>query len=151
MPFGTLILKKSLFDSVLEESKRFVGTSHAYTGLVFDYLAKNYLINKQCNIIVISKELIQLRKIPKTWKNNATKIMFQEIPEWFLLLDDFYKDEASRILTNYLNNQFKIKNLLVHRLKFQLSIGNFSNNTKYASFLQKIKYIIIGLIPIFRT
>jgi glycosyltransferase involved in cell wall biosynthesis len=151
MPFGTLIIKKSLFDSVLEESKRFEGTSHAYSGLVFDYLAKSYLINKQINIIVISKELIQLRQIPKTWKNNATKIMFQEIPEWFLLLDDFYKDEASKILTNYLNNQFKIKNLLAHRLKFQLSIGNFSNNTKYASFWQKVKYIIVGLIPIFRT
>ena len=151
MPFGTLIIKKELFDLVLEENKRFEGTSHAYSGLVFDYLAKSNLINKQNNIIVISEELIQLRQIPKTWKNNTTKIMFQEIPEWFLLLNDFYKDETSKILTNYLTNQFKIKNLLIHRLKSQLSVSNFTNNTKYASFLQKIKYCIVGLIPIFRT
>lgn len=151
MPFGTLIIKKELFDSVLEKNKRFEGTSHAYSGLVFDYLAKNNLINKQNKIIVISEALIQLRQIPKTWKNNTTKIMFQEIPEWFLLLDDFYKNETSKILVQYLKNQFKVKNLLIHRFKSQLSISSFSNNTKYASFLQKIKYCIIGLIPIIRV
>ena len=148
MPFGTLIVKKELYDSVLDENQRFKGTSHAYSGLVFDYLAKKYLISKNVDILVVKKELIQLRQIEKSWKNNATKIMFKEIPEWFLLLDDYYDYERKKILIKYIKSQFRIKNLLIHKIKSQLSLHNFKDNTMYSSLLQKIKYVLIGILPI---
>ncbi len=147
MPFGTLIVRKELYESVIEENKRFKGTSHAYSGLVFDYLAKKYLIYKKVDILIISEELILLRQIKKTWANNATKIIFQEIPEWFLLLDNFYKNEVLEVLDNYIDNQFRIKNLIIHRRRSQLNIHNFFSHTKYASYIQKIKYILVSLIP----
>ncbi len=146
MPFGTLIVKKELYDLVLEDNKRFRGTSHAYSGLVFDYLAKKYL-RSSVDILVVKDELIQLRQIEKSWKSNATKIMFKEIPEWFLLLDDNYTHERKRILTKYVKSQFGIRNLLSHRIKSQLSLRNFKDNTLYASIFQKMKYVLIGIIP----
>lgn len=151
MPFGTLIVKKELYDLVLEYNKRFRGTSHAYSGLVFDYLAKKYLKSSSVDVLVVKDELIQLRQIEKSWKNNATKIMFKEIPEWFLLLDDYYAHETKKILTKYIKSQFKIRNLLSHRIKSQLSLGNFKDNTLYASVFQKMKYVLIGIIPIFNN
>lgn len=147
MPFGTLIIKKNMYDIVIENNQRFIGTSHAYSGLVFDYLAKQYLKYKKVNIIVVKEELIQLRQIEKSWKNNATKIMFQEIPEWFLSLDTYYKNEINTILSTYVNKQFKIRNLLSHRIKSQLNIREFKKYTIHASFLQKIKYLLVSLIP----
>lgn len=149
MPFGTLIVKKELYDSVLDENKRFLGTSHAYGGLVYDYLAKKYLRSNSVEILVVKDELIQLRQIEKSWKSNATKIMFKEIPEWFLLLNDYYSYERSRILAKYIKSQFRIRNLLRHRIKSQLSLRNFKDNTMYASIFQKMKYVLIGLIPTF--
>lgn len=148
MPFGTLIVKKELYDLVLDDNKRFRGTSHAYSGLVFDYLVKKYLICNRVDILVVKDELIQLRQIEKSWKNNATKIMFREIPEWFLLLNDYYTYEREQILAKYISKQFRIRNLLRHRIKSQLSFETFRDNTIYASIFQKIKYILIGLIPI---
>lgn len=147
MPFGTLIVKNELYDLVLDDNKRFRGTSHAYSGLVFDYLVKKYLQSHRVDILVVKDELIQLRQIEKSWKNNATKIMFKEIPEWFLLLNDYYTYEREKILTKYISNQFKIKNLLRHRIKSQLSFETFRDNTMYASIFQKIKYTLVGLIP----
>lgn len=151
MPFGTLIVKKELYDLVLNDNKRFRGTSHAYSGLVFDYLAKKYLRSSRVDILIVKDELIQLRQIEKSWKNNATKIMFKEIPEWFLLLDDYYTYERKKILTKYIKSQFGIRNLLRHRIKSQLDIINFKDNTMYASIFQKMKYILIGIIPIFNN
>ena len=148
MPFGTLIVKKELYDLVLKENKRFRGTSHAYSGLVFDYLSKKYSMTKSVKILLIREELIMLRQVEKTWKNTATKIMMQEIPEWFLLFDNFYENEVKKILTYYLNLQFNFKSLISRRINGLISLRNYTYFTKYASFKQKIKYILVCFLPV---
>ena len=148
MPFGTLIVKKDLYDTVIESSRRFNGTSHAYSGLVLDCLAQKYSTHKTVNVLVVKDELIQLRQLPKTWRKNATRIMFEEIPEWFLLLDKSYSDEVDKIFSKYISNQFGVRNLIRHRIKFQLNMKNFAKYTAYASTAQKLKYLAVNVLPV---
>jgi len=150
MPFGTLIVKKELYDLVLDDSKRFRGTSHAYSGLVFDYLAKKYLQTHKVNILLIREELIMLRQIEKTWKSTATKIMMQEIPEWFLLLHEYYKNEVKQVLDYYLNMQFNLKSLIRRRINGQISLKEYKLLTKYASKTDKVKYLLACIVPVLR-
>lgn len=150
MPFGTLIVNKKLFDKSLDKVDRLINTSHAYSGVIFDYLADIEKIKNHVNILVVSKKIILLRKIEKTWKSNSTEIMFSHIPEWFLLQDSYYNSEVISILKSYLKSQFTIFNLLEHKCKYQLSINNFNTNTEFSSFSQKIKYLLVCLLPCFK-
>lgn len=147
MPFGTLIVNKKLFNKSLDKVDRLMNTSHAYSGIIFDYLADIEKIKNNVNILVVSARIILLRNIDKTWKNNSTEIMFNQIPKWFILQDSYYQREIIKILKSYLNSQFSLFNLLEHRCKYQLRMSNFYTNTKFASFFQKVKYLIVLLFP----
>lgn len=150
MPFGTLIVKKELYDLVLEDNKRFIGTSHAYSGLVFDYLAKKHLQTSIVNILLIREEIIMLRQIEKTWKNTATKIMMQEIPEWFLLFHEYYKNEVKQVLDYYLDMQFNLRSLIGRRINGQISLKKYKTLTKCARKTDKAKYLLSCMLPVLR-
>lgn len=150
MPFGTLLVNTENFNIGLHDSQKFLGTSHAYSGVIFEYLALKYLKIGQVQILVYANPLVLLRTVKKTWNKTETRIKYYEIPLWFSHIHPLYKEVSTPILKQILNHEFKFKSLFKQRRKAQLNIQTFQQNTIYATFLQKIKYILISLIPMIK-
>jgi glycosyltransferase involved in cell wall biosynthesis len=146
-PFGTLVLKTDLFNSSLNKINKYLNTSHAYDGIVYEYLLEKFKQKKSVKIIVIAECFIFLRAVPKTWIQYSDKIYFQHTPKWYTVLDEYYSPESTEILRTYIKNLFSIKSLVYHRFFSEINLSNFKDNTVYASKLMKLKFIIIVLIP----
>lgn len=146
MPFGTLITNTSKFQGL--DFTGFVGTSHAYSGVVFEYLAREFSEIGENNIMVIAKPPIYLRQGKKTWLNYSAKIMLIEIPKWFDKLDRVYYPEAQKIKQSYLIKQSKLRYLLNHRGSSQISFSNLNCLTKNLTFRGKINSILVSLLPV---
>ena len=125
IPFGTLVVKTKLFNNSLHKADRFIGTSHAYSGILFDYLAEEYIKNGSINILAVSNVYTLLRRVKKTWQDSADRIVFLDIPKWFSLLDVYYEKESKEILHTYLRKLFSIKTLILHRYRSKGYILNY--------------------------
>ena len=120
MPFGSFVARRDFFD--LKYLERYIGTSHAYTGAIWDSLAKKYHRTGSCQVKCMTTPTVLLRGGEKSWRNDAAKIMLYEIPLWFqlVMVDDVYRSIAAPILKNYLKNQTKLLELLRYRASGQL-------------------------------
>jgi len=146
MPFGTLLVNTNLFISVCQV-QRFNGTSHAYSGLVFEYLANKWRNKGSVNVLVLSIPLVGLRCVEKSWISTATRIFLKEVPEWFYLLDEIYQTNARKIAKSYLMSKFSKHELIQMRHKYNMSAFNYKDDLFFASNSQKLKYLIICSIP----
>ena len=89
MPFGTTLFKSSFVDA-LESSQRFVGTYHAYTGLLTDALAERSLRGDSCRIFVSKDLLVTPLTIEKSWISDKSDVILNGIPAWFDMLHPLY-------------------------------------------------------------
>jgi len=99
LPFGSFVLRIESYK--LEFYERYMGTSHAYSGMVFDYLAwlqKRGVIKA----IVSSRSYVCSKKVEKSWSSNRARIMLYEIPKWFDLLEDYYYPSSLIVRNQYL-------------------------------------------------
>lgn len=146
MPPGSFIVKSELL--INKNYKKYMGTSHAYTGWVWEYLYSSYEEHKKVRICTTSEPVIIYKNVEKTWKNDVIKIMYHEIPLWFTLLSEHYKViEKQNILKKYLKQKSKVNQLLSYRARtsdFTNEVleymGSFNRN-------QQTKAKIIGYIP----
>ncbi len=120
MPFGSFLAARELFLPVYFD--RFIGTSHAYTGAVWDVLAEKYRNTGKCTVKCMSAPTVLLRGGEKSWRADAAKIMLYEIPLWFQLImeDDTYRQAAKPIFNKYIQSQTRIMSLLSYRASGQL-------------------------------
>lgn len=127
MPFGSFLASRECF---LEKySQRFIGTSHAYTGAVWDALADIEKNKGSCKVRCLEEPIVLLRGGEKSWKQNAALIMLYEIPYWFSLImeKDVYRKIIPSIKNEFLINQTKISVLIQFRAIGQLeksAVGN---------------------------
>ncbi len=120
MPFGTFLATRECFAPSF--SGRYIGTSHAYTGAVWDALAEKFFRTGACKVKCMSIPTVLLRGGEKSWRNDAAKIMLYEIPLWFKLVmgNEIYKSTASPILKKYIQAQTNLVQLLRYRASGQL-------------------------------
>jgi len=146
-PFGSVILNTKGFTKSLKNIQKYMGTSHAYGSIFYDYLSRKYNNEHIVNIFVVADDYIFLRKVKKTWANDAAKIIFNEIPKWFTTFDSHYKKEAKKMFEIYLNREFTFKRLLFYRFFTGISLSNAKVNLEYVTTFKKIKYLIVCLLP----
>lgn len=146
MHLGSFLAHRDYFLPVFFE--RYIGTSHAYTGMVWDYLAQKYRKSSKVSIKCMSTSTVLIRGGEKSWHKNTALIMLYEIPRWFYLLKKDYESQVNPILANYLKRQATIINLLRYQAIDQLNLIIVNNLMTHFSPYQQLKAKIIGKIPV---
>lgn len=113
MPFGSFLFSSQCFD--FSFSARYMGTSHAYSGVVWDSLAKKKALGMTTSIYCMSNETVLLRGADKTWGSNKALILYFEIPLWFNLvsINKIYWDVANIALREYQNKLLSFRAILL--------------------------------------
>jgi hypothetical protein len=147
MPFGSFIALRELFGSDCFE--RFLGTSHAYTGAVWESLADVAKKKGSCTVKCMAAPTVLLRGAEKTWRNNAAQIMLHEIPIWFDLIadNDTYKKLVPRIKKGYLRRQTSLRSLARYRVNGQLEKVDASRLCSRLNKTQGLKIILVATTP----
>lgn len=120
MPFGSFLATRECF--LRKNFIRHLGTSHAYTGAVWDALAEKYNTSAVCKVECMVHPTVMLRGAEKSWRNDAALIMLYEIPKWFSLIMEIkeYQAVVQPIRSIYLKQQTSFSMLLRYRSMGQL-------------------------------
>jgi glycosyltransferase involved in cell wall biosynthesis len=97
MPLGGFVIDREYAEP--EYTDRYLGTHHAYSGAVWDYL----LDQPQVRIDCMSHPVIEFRQVAKSWAADADVIRVQQIPKWFDLIPPYYADTVAPSLAKYRN------------------------------------------------
>lgn len=147
MPFGSFLGSRDCFET--NYFGRFLGTSHAYTGAVWDALADISRKKGGCNVICMEKPTVLLRGGEKSWRRDAAKIMLHEIPLWFSLLreKDPYSKIVPPIMREYLKSQTRFLALLQFRAINQLANNDVAKLASACTPLQRKKMALVAKTP----
>jgi glycosyltransferase involved in cell wall biosynthesis len=147
MPFGSFLASRECF--IKDYSLRYIGTSHAYTGAVWDALADIEKSKGSCNVKCMVSPTVLLRGGEKSWRKDAALIMLYEIPYWFSLImeKDAYKQIVPSIRSEYLRSQMKIRSLIHLRAIGQLNISDVRKLGRACSPAQVRKLKIVAMLP----
>jgi len=147
MPFGSFLAARDCF---LEDySHRFIGTSHAYTGAIWDALADIERNKGYCNVNCMTLPTVLLRGGEKSWRKDAALIMLYEIPYWFSLImeKETYKQIVPSIRSEFLRSQTKITSLIQFRAIGQLERSDVSKLGRECTTEQVQKLKIVAMLP----
>lgn len=147
MPFGSFLASRECF--LDEHFTRYIGTSHAYAGAVWDALADRIENQVGCSVKCMEAPTVLLRGAEKTWNKSAAKIMLQEIPLWFDLLAErnVYREVIYLIRKDYMRTQTKISSLSRYRVLGQLEPADVSTLSVACCRTQKLKMHLIAAAP----
>lgn len=148
MPYGTLVVNNRLFSEGGGGVWRYVGTSHAYSGVIFDYLAQAFCEKGYVCVRVIKKPLVLLREVEKTWSATAAKILLSEIPQWFDMLPVLYRAEIRPIKEDYLRSQVSPKNIISMRLRGWITWRHYSLFYGKAGLFSWTVFGVVVLVPV---
>ncbi|MDD1508257.1 glycosyltransferase [Pseudomonas sp. CNPSo 3701] len=120
MPFGSFVFFAENFN--FDFSARYMGTSHAYTGVIWDSLARKCEQGFKVSVFCMPDKTVLLRGAEKTWASSKTLILYHEIPLWFnlVLSNKIYWNVASQCLSLYQRR--------ITSFKFVFSIYCYSND-----------------------
>jgi len=103
MPFGAQVFNTDMAKKSLSNAYRFVGTYHAYAGLLFDALAETYREEGKVSILRHGASLVKCSGVPKAWAADKSEMYFSGLPRWFDLLDSIYAELATTKRSEYTN------------------------------------------------
>ncbi len=148
MPFGSFIAARSLFE--ISESNRYAGTSHAYTGVVWDALARKHSNGSGCIVRCMDEHTVLLRGAEKTWRHDAAAIMLKQIPLWFEVVgyNKVYMDISRSVLKKYLDGQTSLVSLAYLRANGQLSLTNAACLASFCNGRQKLNFFLVSIVPV---
>lgn len=120
MPFGSFLASRDCF--LKNDFQKYIGTSHAYTGAVWDALSDKARRSGSCNVRCMKFPVVLLRGAEKSWSKSTAKIMLIEIPLWFCLISEkeVYFKSVSIIKNQYLRSQTRFLSLAKFRVIGQL-------------------------------
>ena len=147
MPFGSFLASRECFSA--DYSHRFIGTSHAYTGAIWDALADIEKTKGSCYVKCMKSPTVLLRGGEKSWSKDAALIMLYEIPHWFSLImeNEVYKKIVPQIRSDFLKSQMKIKSLIHLCAIGQLDGFDISKLGREYTSGQVRKLKIISMLP----
>jgi glycosyltransferase involved in cell wall biosynthesis len=94
MPFGTQIFDAEIAKKQIINADRFIGTFHAYSGLLLDALAETYQKLKNISVVSHSMPLVKCTAITKAWASDKAEMYISGLPKWFELLHPMYAELA---------------------------------------------------------
>ncbi len=118
MPFSSFIINS---ESLKTNYLKFIGTSHAYSGIPWEYFSKKIALQKNIEIKFILEPLVLFPQLEKTYKLDISEVMLHEIPLWYQTLPDEYQSAVANILKEYYQREFNVGKLIEYRLSDQLS------------------------------
>jgi len=127
---------------------KYIGTLHAYSGALWDYLAQLYEKENSCYIKCMQEPTIFFRGGEKSWRGIAARVMLYQIPLWFELLNDNYQEVVDLARTEHLRRQSGIGALLRYRAEGQLSLIDVDKLMTNFSVRQRRKARIVSVMPI---
>lgn len=147
MPFGSFLASRECFSE--DYSHRFIGTSHAYTGAIWDALAEIEKKRGCCNVKCMTSPTVLLRGGEKSWRKDAALIMLYEIPYWFSLImeKEAYRKIIPAIRSEFLRSQTKITSLIQLRAIGQLDRSDVRKLGRECTPEQVQKLKIVAMIP----
>lgn len=145
MPFGTFVIQRDAVDN--RDLMRFNGTYHLYTGLVFDYLCQKFLNYGITRCRVIFEPLVSLRTVEKSWKNETVDVFFRGIFDWYRNLNPFYKESASRLLSQYSRRTFCLPTYMIMIDNRQLRISDIRYSLNAPGLFAGFIFVSLCLCP----
>jgi glycosyltransferase involved in cell wall biosynthesis len=146
MPFGTLVVNIQLYTK--HDYSRYIGTSHAYSGAVLDYLAEECIRTGENRIMLVSKPIVRLGYGEKSWSSQSAEIHLIQIPEWFERLHSRYQQDAAKILKKYLAKITRFRMLWKFWCIGQLDSSNVNRLIRKSPPIAKLKAFIIVRLPV---
>jgi hypothetical protein len=112
---------------------KYQGTSHAYSGVLWELALSEYSTGK---FAVITTKNIEIYDVPKTWVGSSVRIYLKEIPMWFKLLPSSIK--------TYTDAAYNLKQIfspffLLNFIRF--CEQNYENKNILKSSMSKIPFI----------
>jgi glycosyltransferase involved in cell wall biosynthesis len=95
MPLGSFVIAREYAKP--RYSDRYLGTHHAYSGAVWDYLLRRPQVRIDC----MSCPVVEFRDVAKSWAADAEVILREEIPKWFELIPSYYRDAVAHARLKY--------------------------------------------------
>lgn len=147
MPFGSFLAERGLFAQ--EYFYRYLGTSHAYTGAVWDALADKHAARRRVEIHCMSAPTVYIRGAQKSWAQNSAEIFLKEIPHWFNLLAEIpvYQHVVSGAKSKYQRNWLRTKFLIRLRANGHITPSNVGKLSGNFSKYQRVKMAVIAALP----
>jgi glycosyltransferase involved in cell wall biosynthesis len=148
-PFGTLVVDVEKLKR--QDSDRFLGTLHACSGALWDYLAEAYAESGRNSILVVSKPMVLLGGGTelKTWAQSSAEIMLLDIPEWFTQLHPMYLKDAERLRAAFLGERSRdVISLARYRCMGLIGLSNCRRLTKNLSPRGKMLGLLVCLLPV---
>lgn len=144
-PYGNIIVNTKMFQENISE--KYLGTSHAYSGTILEYLYNNYKKTFKNNIEVTSQPYVFLRCGVKSWTDYSDKVHFNDIPLWYEKLPKVYLNQT-RAFRQYLKLQNKIFYLILLKENNKLNTMLDSKLFENFNIIQKMKvYFIVYCVP----
>lgn len=147
MPFGAFLASRECFSEPL--AQRYMGTSHAYSGVVWDALALEYERAGKISVRCGGEPMVLIRGAEKTWRSNSDLIVLQGIPEYFVRVSRHpaYARVALRIKHAYLEKVTSVRELLYLRSLGQLRRSDLRGLTSECDTSQAMRIRSVARIP----
>lgn len=145
MPFGNLVVDRDQLCAI--DYNRFIGTSHAYSGVLLDYLESKKNSGHDLCIFINAEPLVYLRQCVKTWSKYSFNVYYQHIPNWYLLLLPAYQIESELLLKDFCKQMSALRVIIPFKLSGVINTQNTALISSQFTCFQKIKIKVIMLIP----
>lgn len=120
MPFGSFLARRALFGQ--SGPGIYKGTSHAYTGVVWDQLAEQFVNTGRCQVSCMPDAVVLIRGAEKTWKAQAADILLFQIGDWFWKVagQPIYREAVLSAMDAYARIYLKSSKLMRYKVVGQL-------------------------------
>ena len=145
MPFGSFVARRGLVGE--DAFRKYFGTSHAYTGTVWEKLADVFATSGRVDVRCMETPTVILRGGEKSWKDYKARIYLYEIPTWFGLLPPLYAKETAPIMEKYLKTQGALLSLLAYRRSGQLTSANCREYMAHFGEAERRRAALVARLP----
>ena len=146
MHFSTLVVNMQYTRDV--NYHQYIGTYHAYCGLIFEYLEKNYIRQGNNRILILGKPCIMIRDGKKTYSYENAKVHYVRLASFFKKMSRFYCKCANRKFKELMRNLLNPVILFNFRKNGQVSLNKLKEIGVYLGFMGKLKIYIFALMPV---
>jgi glycosyltransferase involved in cell wall biosynthesis len=145
MPFGSFVVRRDLLGSRYFE--KYFGTSHAYSGAVWDMLATNFTERGKVLIDCMDTPTVFLRQGAKTWRPEEARILLVDVPLWFTLLEKRYTEFSLPLRDQSIAERSSTLALCGLRKSGQLTRRNVRQLTRFLNPRQTRRALLISYLP----
>lgn len=148
MPFSAFVVRRTHL--VADRWERYLGTSHAYSGVVWDSLAlaQESSPHHRIAVVVGTEPDVMLRRATKTWSSEEARIQFEQIPAWFDLLPAVFEVEREAARREHMRHSMRKSYVRELRARGQVDVRYMLRVTRRASLLDRIRALAISALPV---